>query len=440
MPYSCQMKIAWKSAKMSVKCEVCGKAFSQRCNLNIHQKSHKGENPYMCEVCGRTFSRKWILDNHQRLHTGEKPHKCPICERAFSHKSTLINHQHVHTGEKRYKCQVCKEAFAQKSHLKDHYRVHTGEKPHKCEVCGRAFSHKSTLNNHRRVHTGEKPHKCQVCERAFAQKSSLIAHRQVHTREKPYKCEVCGKVFSKKCNMNRHQSVHVREQPHQQVCGEDLPAVCEQNLHQRVHTRVKSSGLGVSRKDFSCQFPENPTHTSCRADGKPITEVKTEECPIFSERNWFKQDNITSTVHHHTAEADPETSWNSQGTAVPGKNAHPCSSQTEFTSLLLFSDIDNHSKIMFIFLDIRPTALGSLSKDWGTEVHAIGLGVKIGPTVCCSWSGIMPLVRRNWCITWCVFLGVSPACHTCQELLLLYILQSFSGGSPFVSWFIVYWS
>ena len=58
--------------------------------------------PHKCDVCGKAFSEKSSLTKHHRLHTGKKPYKCDVCRKAFSDMDQLAKHDITPTGKKSF--------------------------------------------------------------------------------------------------------------------------------------------------------------------------------------------------------------------------------------------------------------------------------------------------------------------------------------------------
>ena len=56
---------------------------------------------YRCDICGKGFIRKIDLQDHQNVHTGAKPHKCKYCSACFASQGTRRMHERSHIGQGR---------------------------------------------------------------------------------------------------------------------------------------------------------------------------------------------------------------------------------------------------------------------------------------------------------------------------------------------------
>lgn len=77
--------------------------------LQVHQRTHGDEKPYVCQYCTRGFREKGSLVRHIRHHTGEKPFKCPKCNRGFAEHGTLNRHMRA---KGQYDGETTKQVFS----------------------------------------------------------------------------------------------------------------------------------------------------------------------------------------------------------------------------------------------------------------------------------------------------------------------------------------
>uniref|UniRef100_A0A3P8SBX8 C2H2-type domain-containing protein n=1 Tax=Amphiprion percula TaxID=161767 RepID=A0A3P8SBX8_AMPPE len=234
------------AGRKSVKCDVCGNTFMNKCQLKRHHQIHKGVKPHACNTCGKSFSFRYDLKVHMRTHTGERPYSCETCGKSFCDNSNLIAHMRTHTGERPYSCETCGKSFSQNSSLTAHTRTHTGEKPYSCKTCGKSFSQNSNLTAHMRTHTGERLYTCETCGESFNTSRHLTAHLRTHTGERLYTCETCGKSFSQNSNLTAHMRTHTGERLYTcETCGESFNTSRHLTAHMRTHTGERLSNWSV---------------------------------------------------------------------------------------------------------------------------------------------------------------------------------------------------
>lgn len=161
-------------------CNICKKQFKSRYNLVQHKQVHQANrSTYNCEQCEKKFIKKASLQNHMLSHDNSSKNHilCELCGKSFTQKDYLRIHQRIHTNKKNFTCERCGKMFYSTQHLKIHILSHTKEKPYKCHLCDKSYSQSNNLLIHkRRLHSGEKPYKCENCCKAFVIKALLRKH------------------------------------------------------------------------------------------------------------------------------------------------------------------------------------------------------------------------------------------------------------------------
>ena len=110
-----------------LKCEICGKTFSNASHLKRHQVLHSGVKNYECNTCGKLFSLAGNLKTHQLTHSEVKNHQCQVCGKSFKRKGDFKRHLLIHSGEKN-QCSICNKAYRRVEYLKKHKLSHSGAK------------------------------------------------------------------------------------------------------------------------------------------------------------------------------------------------------------------------------------------------------------------------------------------------------------------------
>ena len=271
-------------------CETCGKSFKTPEILKQHNKivhaSEEDRFSHCCEVCGRKFAQKANLESHMRTHTGDKPFACDFCSKSFSQKGNLDEHRRTHTGEKPYVCDICGSRHTRKGELLLHVRcIHTHERPFQCTYCPKSFQRRDLLRKHERIHTDTRPYSCEFCGKTFTARDKMVVHRRLHTGERPYICTTCGRGFCESGNLKKHMKVH----------GTDIPAVVKQNNkgHSSVESGVvKTSNSGElvnKRQDQDTSFTSPASVKSERDDQVYHSEYSAQHHPNIVQHQLFQQ-------------------------------------------------------------------------------------------------------------------------------------------------------
>ncbi|KAJ8943265.1 hypothetical protein NQ318_017283 [Aromia moschata] len=158
--------------KRPYKCENCPKSFAIKSDLTMHKKIHNSK--HKCSFCCKTFSVPSKLQRHIRIHMNNKPFACnfPNCGKAFSDKRNLDGHKFSHLTEKNYSCGVCNKMFKSATRLKRHSKCHNTTVLYSCELCSKKYKYKSNLVSHIKKHNNI----CPFCKKNCESNTVLTEH------------------------------------------------------------------------------------------------------------------------------------------------------------------------------------------------------------------------------------------------------------------------
>lgn len=191
-------------------CDVCGKGFSTRYQLQCHMAVHdSGE--FSCNKCNAVFKNRSLRNSHMANIHRTIRYKCPHCDETFAMYRHRTKHlKEIHDVKVEYRCPSCTAVFdtcvARRKHVQ---KVHVGiYKTHVCSECSSTFLTSGELKNHMVKHGGEKIYECTFCHKSYARQKTLKEHLRIHYNDRRFVCAVCSQAFVQNCSLKQHMRVH----------------------------------------------------------------------------------------------------------------------------------------------------------------------------------------------------------------------------------------
>jgi len=90
--------------------------------IHAHRQVHAPSGSVRCAICGRAYSNRAALSKHRRVHDTDRPFACPVpgCRWRFRTDVMCRAHVRAHTVAGRFRCSTCGYVFRRKHHLQRH--------------------------------------------------------------------------------------------------------------------------------------------------------------------------------------------------------------------------------------------------------------------------------------------------------------------------------
>ncbi|XP_013185412.1 zinc finger protein 79-like [Amyelois transitella] len=183
--------IASHADDSAYRCDLCPKRFKYLHSLAKHRDTHL-EKVHGCDQCPKKYGSQALLKMHLKTHERAlrgTTFRCTYCGKGFYESWNLQVHERTHRNERPFLCEICNTAFGTNSSLKRHVKVsHSSSKPHECSTCHRCFISAVILQRHeRRAHGDPEEFKfvCKLCECRYLTSKDLQKHiYKVHPKVK----------------------------------------------------------------------------------------------------------------------------------------------------------------------------------------------------------------------------------------------------------------
>jgi KRAB domain-containing zinc finger protein len=191
-------------------CDQCPKSFKMMISLEQHQRTHRGEKPFVCSKCGKRFTVLKSLNNHLLTHeqSNSTAFVCEVCGKGFLTSRAYKSHSQMH-NERDIECPVCGWKTNNKTLLSSHIKNNHTKKPVlQCDFCDVTSTSKSYLTRHSAAtHDDEAPvvtFDCHICGKKLKHQRSLVSHLKLHQRLLEFECDLCHTAFVRKDCLNTH--------------------------------------------------------------------------------------------------------------------------------------------------------------------------------------------------------------------------------------------
>jgi len=207
-----QLEIHKKRKHPSFQCQQCGKFFSSKAKLKMHE-SIKRWNKTSCTQCIESFCTMKMLRLHvENDHDAGSQKPDDVFSNIVSSVKVPPNNSLV-KGSKT--CPICSKIFYGHCNVKRHIKTEH-EKTERCECteCDKSFSNQYSLNYHvKACHNADSFFTCTICEETFETIAALCKHKKsAHTKKVTIECKYCGKHLKSRSSLIRHKKeLHCKE-------------------------------------------------------------------------------------------------------------------------------------------------------------------------------------------------------------------------------------